>query len=290
MLKLQSKNPAHRSIWLVEPGISIGSDPGCDWVVDGPGIAVRHASVRVEHERLTIAPTVADALVSVNGRRLTGPGPLQVGDRLLLGELLCEVIDPKQHRLQAKPALATVPVAAIGEPSGWSLKASQSALGNRIYPINGEALVGRAAECDIKLAATHLSRRHARLWVRDGQLFVKDLESANGTFLNGERVAEARVRRGDELRFDTLLFGVLGPADDLDKTNVRLPPVMPGPGSIDSVSTGRPLKPRAASRVVVRQAPADEPAVTQDSRDATPYWVWIVGILIAVVTVAVLLR
>lgn len=289
MLKLQSKNPAHRTIWLVEPGISIGSDPGCDWVVDGPGIVARHASVRVEHERLTIAPTIAEALVSVNGRRLTGPGPLQVGDRLLLGELLCEVIDPKQHRSQAKPALATVPVAAVAEPSAWSLKATQSALGNRIYPISGEALVGRAAECDIKLAATHLSRRHARLFVRDGQLFVKDLESANGTFLNGERVTEARVRRGDELRFDTLLFGVLGPADDLDKTSVRLPPVLPNPDSADSPAASRPPRPRVAPRVVVRQESAGA-APAQDSREATPYWVWLVGILIAVVTVAVLLR
>ena len=56
-------------------------------------------------------------------------------------------------------------------------------------------------------------------------LFVKDLDSANGTFLNGKRVAEARVKRGDELRFDALTFGVMGPSDDMAKTTVRQVPV-----------------------------------------------------------------
>ena len=90
-----------------------------------------------------------------------------------------------------------------------------------MFPLKDVTTIGRSNECDISLPAAHLSRRHAQLQVIDGMLFVKDLDSANGTFLNGKRVAEARVKRGDELRFDALSFGVMGPADDMAKTTVR---------------------------------------------------------------------
>ncbi|HSC67967.1 MAG TPA: FHA domain-containing protein, partial [Cellvibrio sp.] len=100
-------------------------------------------------------------------------------------------------------------------------KANHTALANRVFPLKEINVIGRASECDISLAAAHLSRRHAQLQIIDGMLFVKDLDSANGTYLNGKRVAEARVKRGDELRFDALTFGVMGPSDDLAKTTVR---------------------------------------------------------------------
>lgn len=68
----------------------------------------------------------------------------------------------------------------------------------------GERIVGRYRECDIILPSENVSRRHARLLVgRDG-LFVEDLNSANGVFVNGERIREqtalatgAVVRIGD---------------------------------------------------------------------------------------------
>jgi pSer/pThr/pTyr-binding forkhead associated (FHA) protein len=82
-------------------------------------------------------------------------------------------------------------------------------------------VVGRSNECDITLSTAHLSRRHAKLFVDNGLLYVKDLESSNGTYLNGKRITEARVMRGDELRFDALSFGIIGPTDDIDKTTLR---------------------------------------------------------------------
>src|SRR5690606_30727816 len=113
-------------------------------------------------------------------------------------------------------------------------------LANRVFPLAENNTVGRSSDCDISLSAAHLSRRHAQLQVVDGLLFVKDLGSANGTFLNGKQVAEARVKRGDELRFDTLSFGVIGPADDLAKTTVRSGSARPTGASRESRSGVKP--------------------------------------------------
>ena len=218
MLKLRQVASPNSAIWLVEPRVIIGSESGCNLVLRGAEIAPQQLEIDVEHENLKLTQLAPGAEVTVNGS-LLNPGAevdLRVGDLLCVGEIELEVVDPK--RISESRARFS-PVAE--RDAGWALKANHSALANRIYPVSGTTLVGRSSECDIVLAAAHLSRRHAQLSLRNGALFVKDLGSVNGTFLNGERVAEARLKRGDELRFDTLSFGVLGPSEDMDKTTIR---------------------------------------------------------------------
>ena len=56
-----------------------------------------------------------------------------------------------------------------------------------------------------------VSRRHARIYTRDGTCFVEDLDSTNGTFLNGERLTPYlpyAFQDGDELMFGTMHISV----------------------------------------------------------------------------------
>ena len=60
--------------------------------------------------------------------------------------------------------------------------------------------VGRATGADFIVDAPLVSRVHCRLIVApDGTLEVRDLESTNGTFVNGERIEKARLKSGDRL-------------------------------------------------------------------------------------------
>ena len=55
------------------------------------------------------------------------------------------------------------------------------------YMLDGErAILGRHPDCDIVLDAGAVSRQHAQIRVIDGEYFVEDLHSRNGTFVNGE--------------------------------------------------------------------------------------------------------
>jgi hypothetical protein len=60
-------------------------------------------------------------------------------------------------------------------------------------------VIGRSSECQLVLADDTVSRRHAKLYVEDGRWLLRDLESSNGTWLNGRRIVEAEVRPGDVL-------------------------------------------------------------------------------------------
>jgi predicted component of type VI protein secretion system len=60
-------------------------------------------------------------------------------------------------------------------------------------------LVGRHAHCDVRIDSSRVSRRHCCLVLEEGHLVVRDLESTNGTWVNGDRVSVARMAPGDEL-------------------------------------------------------------------------------------------
>jgi pSer/pThr/pTyr-binding forkhead associated (FHA) protein len=73
-------------------------------------------------------------------------------------------------------------------------------------PRSTEAVtVGRSQDCDVVVGEETVSRFHAELRHGDGDEWtVRDLDSTNGTWLNGSRVREARVSRGDVLRLGGL--------------------------------------------------------------------------------------
>jgi hypothetical protein len=71
------------------------------------------------------------------------------------------------------------------------------------YPLGDEITVGRGGGCSIVLTADQfVSTVHARVFRRGGDVFVEDLGSRNGTFVNGERIATTtKIRRGDRVQF-----------------------------------------------------------------------------------------
>ena len=66
-------------------------------------------------------------------------------------------------------------------------------------PEQTELLIGRSSSCDIVLADRSVSRRHARLVFRDPTWVIYDLDSTNGTVVNGSHVGRCQLRAGDRV-------------------------------------------------------------------------------------------
>ena len=73
----------------------------------------------------------------------------------------------------------------------------------------GVTTVGRQDDCQLRIASSQVSRKHCQLFEHKGHLLVKDLGSANGTYVNGQRIATQRVlETGDELAIGPVKFRV----------------------------------------------------------------------------------
>jgi hypothetical protein len=66
--------------------------------------------------------------------------------------------------------------------------------------------IGRTPDNEIAIELPEVSRRHARLAFTEGGYVLQDLNSNNGTYVNGERTAEARLQDGDQIQIGPVLF------------------------------------------------------------------------------------
>jgi hypothetical protein len=79
----------------------------------------------------------------------------------------------------------------------------------RIYELPEEVTVGRAPGCGVRVDDSYTSSIHARVFRRDGTVWVEDLGSTNGTWVNGERLSSpAKVDRGDLVQVGGTVFEV----------------------------------------------------------------------------------
>lgn len=71
-----------------------------------------------------------------------------------------------------------------------------------------EYIIGRSDDCDFVLCGNDVSRRHARIYYQDKNFFIEDLDSTNGTYVNGKKVKRIALRHGDEIKIGnfTIMF------------------------------------------------------------------------------------
>src|SRR5215472_14466538 len=69
------------------------------------------------------------------------------------------------------------------------------------FPIVPEKqiIVGRSSDLDMVLVEDMVSRKHARIAMQNDQIWIEDLGSTNGTFVNGEKIKRARLKEGDRV-------------------------------------------------------------------------------------------
>src|SRR3954463_12764605 len=75
--------------------------------------------------------------------------------------------------------------------------------------------IGRESDCDVEVADTHVSRRHAEVSFTGGTWTIRDLQSSNGLFVNGRRVDTAPIGHGVQVT-----LGADGPTLSIEPEDV----------------------------------------------------------------------
>ncbi|MBK8790602.1 MAG: diguanylate cyclase [Geothrix sp.] len=111
--------------------------------------------------------------------------------------------------METLPGLPEIPtvvrtkseVDALAAPAEWALVAYAGAALGRVFPLAaGQVIVGRAPDSGLPLLDGEVSRQHARFRVDEGRVLVEDLDSTNGTRVNGNLVRGlAELRPGDRI-------------------------------------------------------------------------------------------
>ena len=217
MLKLQFKDRRRESVWLVDERFTIGSGKTNSLMIEDSSIEQIHAEIINSSNQLSIIAKSPKSIAKVNNKEIKGTTSLKANDVITLGTVELELIDSQSLIQKKNQATKPAPI--------WSLYSSASWLEKNNFIINKKTVIGRDSSSDICLALDYLSRQHVCLEPQNGRLFIEDLNSSNGTFVNGNKVQKAELKPGDKIKLDVVTFEVKGPAEkannDPHKTIIR---------------------------------------------------------------------
>jgi predicted component of type VI protein secretion system len=143
----------------------------------------------------------------------------------------------------------------------------------KIYPLqNTEIAIGREAGSDVYVNDVEVSRQHAHLISQFGDYILEDLDSTNGTFVNGQRITGQRILKPGDTLFlgENISFSFEEIAFDPNAAQVNLAEQAVG-SNLEHYETGAPQEaqyPSAPPPTYAGQVPASpvEPLIPEESR------------------------
>lgn len=168
-------------------------------------------------------------------------------------------------------AVNTMNLTDNSQGTSWQLIGLSPALADLTIDIDKSLSIGRSDSNDLVLATSQISRQHAKINRIGEQLYVQDLGSSNGTFINGERIATDAhaLQATDELAFADLVFLVVNaPVDARDGASFldglqdieNFTPTTDIHTQTESTASVEPISPNAAANA----APVIDVVTTQD--------------------------
>ena len=112
-----------------------------------------------------------------------------------------------------KAALAAAEEEAAEKPACFLVVGGE--LNGTIFDLEeGETVIGRSPECPIPLDFNGVSRKHFKASIKEGDCFVEDLGSSNGTFVNNTKIkSETRLKKADMVKLGSIALKFLPKGD-----------------------------------------------------------------------------
>ena len=209
------------AIELGNSRVVVGRDAACDFVVLGMGVSRRHFSVTPVQGGYLLRDESANGTV-INGSRVSGTYLLGHGDVLRLDEedlrFELEGVAPPAPSVAAAPtAILDVTRLRREFAAGGKRELPPTALAANLEIVRGPyagasfpierpvCSIGRGPQSDVRVRDDSVSTNHATLLRKGAAWFVVDLRSANGTFVDGLRIAgERELTPGSRLKLGTV--------------------------------------------------------------------------------------
>jgi len=108
--------------------------------------------------------------------------------------------------------------------------------------MNREIIIGRSSDLDMVLVEDMVSRKHAKISTTNGEIYIEDLGSTNGTFVNGEKITRSRLSEGDRILVGTSIIKMVAvdPSVNLTQSEAEARRRMEAGASRQS-TMGRPM-------------------------------------------------
>ncbi len=110
----------------------------------------------------------------------------------------------------------------LGSSIGWLVGISENISGQQFALDREEILIGRGTGCHIQIKDPKVSRTHAKIKIKAGQLTIEDLDSTQGILINGERVGDCQLENGDRIQLGDTQLHVEFEQDSIETVMVRL--------------------------------------------------------------------
>jgi pSer/pThr/pTyr-binding forkhead associated (FHA) protein len=184
--------------WTLKPQpLVVGRDPQVDVQLDDEKASRRHAVFKLIDGRPCVEDLGSFNGVKVNGRRIEERAVLRSDDLVLIGSTQFRMESEGRADTHAAETLVVSRAALVDRSDG------------RRFILDRRAKVGRGSSNDVRIDDVSMSREHAELeFPEHAPPLVRDLGSANGTFVNGRRVVWSELRDGDLVAFGDCSFGL----------------------------------------------------------------------------------
>ncbi|NUM89369.1 MAG: FHA domain-containing protein [Bdellovibrionales bacterium] len=182
--------------------ITIGRAPGCLVRLDEATVSRLHAVIRHAGGRWVLERKASFGAVRVNGEEVEN-APLQGGEEIAIGKFVIRVAleegAPVPEGFDAGDGGERTRVLGAGTAGVFRFPPGTANVAQ--FPLEiGKAVFGRATSCDVVLLEKKASRRHFEVARRGLNFVLKDLNSANGTRVNGEKAqGEIQLNTGDTI-------------------------------------------------------------------------------------------
>ena len=222
---------------LVAPGeTTIGAASDNTVVVSAAGVVAHHAVIVADPRGFTLLVRDPAARTHVNARPVREKAILRLGDVVSVDSV--NIVLKPDSDASIEPAPASGPGSAPHDesqadtryrvsPPRAVLRGVSGPYFGKVIPIHGRIEIGRGAECGLVLDEPEMSRRHAMIEVTPGEIYLRDLGSTNGTYVNGVQVRDAVLHPGDQLAFDRNRFLVEAPGMPPRRYEPRTPTSTP---------------------------------------------------------------